>query len=209
MKHAKTLIEAIFWFIIAATVGQLVWAILYMIIYHQNAYGSLPLNIVAYGLPILLSAWACREWKKEQPRWHTEDNVLGGLLTASFVAMVIHVTVEAFLSDIINSYFNLPLIYTIPIALLGLAWWMIRMKPTADTDRLGKILFALPPLAICAMIVHCSIACIIELFREPFTTSFPWWTMPLLIGLIYLVATLLLLIPYLVYTAIQKRKNAN
>lgn len=209
MKNTKTLIDTIFWFTIAATVGQLVWAILYMIIYHQNAYGSLPLNIIAYGLPVLLSVWACREWKKEQPRWHMEDNVLGGLLAASFVAMVVHVTVEAFLSDMINSYFNLPLIYTIPISIFALAWWMIRIKPTAETDRVGKILFALPPLAICAMIVHCSIACVIELFREPSSTSFPWWTMPLLIGLIYLGATLLLLIPYLVYTSIQKRKSAN
>lgn len=207
MKTNKLIVNILFWLITAATLGQLIWAILYMIIYHQNAYGSLPLNVIAYGLPVLLSVWACKEWKKEQPRWHMEDNVMGGLLAASFFAMVIHVTIEAFLSNMINSYFNLPLIYTIPISIFALAWWMIRIKPTAETDRIGKILFTLPPLAICAMIVHCTISIIIETTNNSMTTSAPWWVMPLLIGLIYLVAALLLLIPYLVYTAIQKRKN--
>lgn len=209
MKHTKTLIDTIFWFTIAATVGQLVWAILYMIIYHQNAYGSLPLNIIAYGLPVLLSVWACREWKKEQPRWHTEDNVLGGLLTASFVAMVVHVTIYALLSDILYSYFNLPLIYTIPITLFGLVWWIVRIKPTTQATKISKILYLLPIVTICAMIIHCTISCIVETIRISTATGAPWWVMPLVIGLIYLGATLLLLIPYLVYTSIQKRKSAN
>lgn len=209
MKYNKLIINILFWFSIAATCGQLIWVLLDMIIYKQDAFGSLFLNVIAYGLPILVSAWACREWKKEQPRWHMEDNVLGGLLALSFIVMVIHVTIYGLLSDFINSYFNLPIIYTIPIVLFGFVWWIVRIKPTSDTKLLGKILYALPIITICAMIVHCTISCIVEIIKTSIASGAPWWVMPLIIGLIYLVVALLLLIPYLIYTKIQKRKNAN
>lgn len=153
---------------------------------------SLMLNVIPYGLPIIIFVVVRCGFQRENPRWDKSDSVFAILFSLIYLAMVLHVTFAGAISDFADIYFNVPVIYAIVIAFTGLAWGIARTKPNADTSVIFKVLYVLVILTLAAMVVHCGILFIGEWIRMRNTTSipsssFPWWTMPLLIALLYIV----------------------
>ena len=61
--------------------------------------GSMVMNLIPYGLPILVFASARSACVKDKPRWSISGFVTMTLFALSFLAMSVHVTYEFFCSD--------------------------------------------------------------------------------------------------------------
>ena len=190
---------------VAAALAHFVWAIAD----DEHVYGidGFLLNLLPYGLPILTFALVWRGLKKEQPCWCMADTVLGVLFSLSFIAMAVHVTIAGALQGMANVYFNLPVIYAVPLCLFALIWLAVRLRPQTGAVTVQKVLYALPVLPLAAMVVHCGILCVTELSRDSMASSAPWWVLPLAVAMLYLCIALLLLAVYVVYCAVLRRRQ--
>lgn len=167
---------------------------------------SLPLLVVPYGLPIFVFTWSAATLCKAQPRWQKSDSVFLTLFSLVYFVMAGHVTAEWFFSkeSFANIFFNLPVVYTLPLLFVGIVWLWLRMKPPKHSPFFGKFLYILPLLLFVAAIVHCGI---LSFLPTPPGTSAPWWVMPLMYGLGYLGLALLCMVILGIYRFAQKRKT--
>lgn len=204
-KHYKIIAEIALWLSVAAAAVHLIW---YAVIAggYFDIQSLLLLNVLPYGVPILTFALVRREIRREPLRWNIADTVFGAIVLLCYFAMVINVTVEGCTGDFAGVYFNVPLLYAIPLCITGMTWLFVRMKPKADMPVIGKVLYALPLAAIAAMFVHCGILSI-EALTSKAITSFPWWTAPFFCGIMYLIAVFLLFVLYALYYSVLKRKG--
>ncbi len=166
---------------------------------------------LGYGLPIAVFALARNLLRKETPRWSVSDSVFGGAFLLFYLSMAICVTAVGLSKGIYYAFYNLPLLYLCAFVCLGIAWGTIRMRPRADASAANKVLFALPLAALCAMIVHAAVLGAAEYMRfvsaSPLpAASAPWWTLPLLVSVIYLFAALVLFALYAVSRAVSRRR---
>lgn len=196
MKRYRICGEVLFWVSIAAAVIHFVWA---AVVSRQGGglQGAL-LNVLPYGLPILTFALVRRALRRAEPCWGRADILFAALFSLCYLAMIVHVTVGGIAGDFDHVYYNMPLLYAIPLAAVGLVWAAVRIRPTAEMPVAGKILYALPFAALAAMCIHCGTLAIIEGMRGV-TSSFPWWAAPLLCSIPYLLAALALFGAYAVY----------
>lgn len=166
---------------------------------------------LGYGLPIAVFALARNLLRKETPRWRISDSVFGGAFLVLYLSMAICVTAVGLSKGIYDAFYNLPLLYLCAFVCLGIAWGAVRMRPRADASAANKVLFALPLAALCAMIVHAAVLGAAEYMRFVSdstlpATSAPWWTLPLLVAAIYLLAALVLFALYAVSRAVSRRR---
>ena len=166
---------------------------------------------LGYGLPIAVFALARNLLCKETPRWRISDSVFGGVFLVLYLSMAICVTAVGLSKGIYDAFYNLPLLYLCAFVCLGIAWSAVRMRPRADAPAANKVLFALPLVALCAMVVHVVILDAAEYMRFVSdstlpATSAPWWTLPLLVAAIYLFAALVLFALYAVSRAVSRRR---
>ncbi len=101
------------------------------------------------------------------------------------------------------------MIYTIPIMLFGFVWLITRAIPVAGTPMLGRGLYGIPFLVIVAMVLHCGIIGIVEAVNASASTGAPWWTMLLIVGVLYILGAVLSYIPYAIYRRVKKYNNKN
>lgn len=201
----KTAAAVLFALSVAVTAAHFLWTIGDE--EHALDLGGFLLNVLPYGLPILTYALAWRALRREEARWCMADTVLGILFTLSFLAMAVHVTAAGALQGMADVYFNLPVVYAIPLSLLALVWLAVRLRPQAEASVAKKVLFALPVLPLAAMAVHCGILCVTELSRESLAGSAPWWTLPLVFALLYLIGAALLVAVYAIYCAAARHRQ--
>ena len=157
---------------------------------------SFLLNVIPYGLPILVFSLASHASGKGKPRWSKVGVIMMTLFVLSFLALSAHVTIAYFVSkqDFINTYFNVPLLYAVPLLLFAMLWLATKKAPEQKKTQktvFGKIFNGLPVVLLIAMLIHCGVVAIIDavrLMNKPMATSFPWWAMPLLIALAYIAA---------------------
>lgn len=166
---------------------------------------------LGYGLPIAVFALAHNLLRKETPRWSVSDGVFGGVFLLFYLSMAVCVTAVGLSKGIYYAFYNLPLLYLCAFVCLGIAWGTVRMRPRADASAANKVLFALPLSALCAMVVHVVILGAAEYIRfvsaSPLpATSAPWWTIPLLVAAIYLLAALILFALYAVSRAVSRKR---
>lgn len=204
----KLLSDVLCWLSIAFAVAHFIWCA--GVGYFDLQ--SLLLNVIPYGVPVFTFVLVRREFRRESPRWNKADTVFYVLLTLIYLAMILHVTVQGIIADFTNVYFNVPIIYSIPITLTDVLWLIIRMKPEPHSTVIVKILYTLPLITIVTMVVHCGVLLIIEWTRNINNngfpqTSFPWWGMPLLFGILYLLGVVLLFALYVLYRYVQNRKE--
>ena len=214
MKKHKTIFNLLFFLSIGFTILHLI----FVVISNTMSIGieSVLLNVIPYGLPILVFSSTSRTCRTDKPRWRKAGFIMMTLFALSFLAMSAHVTLAFFFSKeaFINIYFNIPILYAIPMILFALLWVAMKKAPekrAGEKTRVGKFLSALPVLVLIAMLVHCGVVSAIEIYRQvsgPLTTSFPWWVLPLLIAFWYIVALALALVVRGIYNFVQKRKNA-
>ncbi len=185
---------------IAVTVAHLIWIIAY------SAAGrfavdvqSMLLNILPYGIPIAAFALSLRLVARAEKMWGISDVVFFSLILLTFVAMALHVTIEGVIGDFIAVYFNVPIVYAIPLAAIGIVWLIVRARPRGDLPKVGKILYFVPIAVLAAMVVHCGILSAVALSRMTTTTGASWWVIPLAFGLLYLLVAFVLFGVYALY----------
>ena len=166
---------------------------------------------LGYGLPIAVFALAHNLLRKETPRWSVSDGVFGGVFLILYLSMAICVTAVGLSKGIYYAFYNLPLLYLCAFVCLGIAWGTIRMRPRTDASAAKKVLFVLPLAALCAMVVHVVILGAAEYIRFVSAstlpaTSAPWWTLPLLVAAIYLLAALVLFALYALSRAVSRKR---
>ena len=209
-ERCKTISFALLLASVGVFAAHAVWYFIILLL-SDGSYGfnmqSFLLNLLPYGLPILTFALVWRGLKKEQPSWCAADTVLSALFSLSFIAMAVHVTIAGALQGMANVYFNLPVIYAVPLCLFALIWLAVRLRPQTGAVTVQKVLYALPVLPLAAMAVHCGILCVTELSRDTMASSAPWWVLPLAVAMLYLCIALLLLAVYAVYCAVLRRKQ--
>ena len=176
---------------------------------------SFLLNVIPYGLPILVFSLASRASGKGKPRWSKAGANMMALFVLSFLVMSAHVTIAYFASkqDFINTYFNVPLLYAVPLLLFALLWLAMKKAPEQKESKktIGdKIINGLPVALLIAMLIHCGVVAIIDavrLMNKPMATSFPWWAAPLLIALAYIAAIGVSLLIRGIYNYFQRHRK--
>ena len=161
---------------------------------------------VAYGLPIIIFAVSCTKAWRTALGLGVLDVIFLSVIAVIFITMVLHTTIDGFVrSNFINSYFNIPIIYTIPTALIGIIWLLIATRPTISDSLCPKILYSLSLVSVLAMIIHCGTLCLVHL-ADNGTTGAPWWVMPLVFGLAYLLLALAFYIAYRICKKAQRNR---
>ena len=166
---------------------------------------SMILNVIPYGLPILIFYLARRGCKKRSKPWSKRGGLMMALFIVCFLVMSAHVTLAFFSAkeSFVNVYFNVPILYTVPLLLLAILW--AALKPDFKTRSKKKTFFnVLPWILILAMLAHCCVVSAIALCSTEVTTSAPWWVSPLLISLAYIP---LIALAFLIKYAIHKRRS--
>lgn len=191
--------------------------LIFLVISNTMAVGieSLLLNAIPYGLPILVFSSARRACRAEKPRWSKAGFVMMTTFILSFLAMSAHVTLAFFLAKeaFINIYFNVPILYAVPLLLFAMLWLAMRRAPVKRSRKetlVGKFLSALPVFVLIAMLVHCGVVAAIEIYRQvsgPLATSAPWWVMPLLVAFWYVIALMVVLLLRGIYNYAQRHKR--
>lgn len=167
---------------------------------------SMLIIAVAYGLPILIFVIVCVKVWRASLGLGVLDAIFLSVIAVIFITMVLHTTIDGLVkSDFINSYFNIPIIYTIPTAIIGIIWLLMSTHPTKNDKLSSKILYSLTLAAISAMVIHCGTLCIIHL-ADNGTTGAPWWVLPLVFGLAYLLLALVFYIAYYICIKVQRHK---
>lgn len=202
-KKLKTASVTVLWAAVAAAVAHFVWV---AAIGASIDFGSVFLNIVSYGVPVLVFVLAARLFGCEKSAAGMADAVFFALGASVYFAMALHVTIAGAVGDMLSEYLNVPVCYLPFIAAIGLVWLFVRIRPAADAGMVHKVLYALPVVSLAAMVIHCGALCIAELVRDGSVSSAPWWTMPLLCGLCYLVAALVLSGVYVLHAKLCARK---
>ena len=133
----KLLSDVLFWLSIVFAVVHFIWCVC---VGYFDIQGFL-LNVISYGVPVFTFVLVRREFRRESPLWNKADTVFGVLLTLIYLAMILHVTVEGSIADFTNVYFNVPIIYAIPITLIDVLWLIIRTKPKPHSTVIVKILY--------------------------------------------------------------------
>lgn len=174
---------------------------------------SILLNLFPYGLPILIFALAVRSCATDKPRWSRSGIANMTLFALTFIAMSAHVTLAFFYSknSFINVYFNVPIIYLVPLLLFSILWLGTKNVTMNQGKKgvFGKLISILPKLLLIAMVIHTVIASVAEIVRQSGgipSTSAPWWVMPLVISLGYVVAIAFALLLRGIYNRL-KAKN--
>lgn len=202
-KKLKTASVTVLWAAVAAAAAHFVWV---AAIGASIDFGSIFLNIVSYGVPVLVFVLAARLFGREKSAAGMADAVFFALGASVYFAMALHVTIAGAVGDMLSEYLNVPVCYLPFIAAIGLVWLFVRIRPAADAGRVHKVLYALPVVSLAEMVIHCGALCIAELVRDGSVSSAPWWTMPLVCGLCYLVAALVLSGVYVVHAKLCARK---
>lgn len=174
---------------------------------------SMLLNFLPYGLPILIFGLAGRSYESDKPRWSRSGVVNMVLFTLTFIAMSAHVTLAFFYSNnsFANSYFNIPIIYTVPLLLFAVLWYGTKniVNLRGERGAFGKLISVLPKLILIAMAVHIIIASVAEILRQSGglpSTSAPWWVIPLIITTCYIIALAFALLMRGIYDRIKAEK---
>ena len=174
---------------------------------------SLILNVIPYGLPILIFALASRQSSGSTPDWSIAGNVNMTLFALTFVAMSAHVTLAYFFSEesFINVYFNVPIIYSAPLLLFAILWAGTKnsLQNSAEQGILGRIINSLPTLLVIAMVINVVVVSVVEIIRQSgdmLFTSAPWWVSPLLVAFCYVAVISLSLIIRGVYNRIASNR---
>ena len=194
MKKYKTLFQLLY--VLAICVAFL--HLIFLVISNTMAVGieSILLNVIPYGLPIFVFASAVGACREDKARWSKAGFVMMTVFVLSFLAMSAHVTIAYVISrqSFINTYFNVPLLYAVPLLLFAMLW--LATKKTPEQKKVKKTIWdkifnRLPVALLIAMIIHCVVVAIIDavrLMNNALATSAPWWVMPLLIALAYIAA---------------------
>ncbi len=178
----------------------------------QVDVGSIVMNLLPYGLPILVFASARSVCVKDKPRWSLSGFVSMTLFALSFIAMSVHVTYAFFYSSesFINVYFNLPIIYFVPLLLFAILWLGTKRRITVQGEIgiFGKLIIASPAIILAMMVIHVAIASINEIIQQsdglPMTSA-PWWVTSLIISLAYIAALMVALLIRAIYSRIQEK----
>lgn len=191
---------------------------------------SLLLNVIPYGLPILVCSLAVKDSRGNKPLWSNAGFVLAILFGVCYVSMVTHITLMYIIGCVVlksvsyaNLYFNVPIIYGIAMTVLFVFWLMKKSackihnneqtdnKKTSGQLITGKVLFWLPVALTAIMIVNCSILLAIGFSRESgeiLSTSFPTWATALITCIIYLPAiSICTFVSYLYHHYISHKKS--
>ncbi|MBP3402183.1 MAG: hypothetical protein J6K85_03885 [Clostridia bacterium] len=177
----------------------------------QVDVGSMVMNLIPYGLPILVFASARGASVKDKPTWSRSGFLSMALFSLSFLAMSVHVTYAFFNSSqpFINAYFNLPIIYSAPMLLFAILWLGLKRRVTVKGHGVfGKFIVASPAIILVAMVIHVVIASVNEIIEQsdglPMTSA-PWWVTSLIISLAYIAALTIALLIRAIYNRVRKK----
>lgn len=163
--------------------------------------------VIPYGLLIAVFALFRYRFKIIEGKILLADAVFFALFSLIYATMAVHITVDGAINGFKNAYLNLPLIYLAPSMVTAIICAVVQTRPKREDKTLKKVLFVLPVVLLFAMAVHCTALAIIELSRENLITSAPWWTMPLICALCYLVGVALLFGVYTICSRFGKRRT--
>lgn len=179
----------------------------------QVDVGSMVMNLIPYGLPILVFASARSASVKDKPSWSRSGFLSMALFSLSFLAMSVHVTYAFFNSSqsFINVYFNLPIIYSAPMLLFAILWLGLKRRVTVQGSNgiFGKLILASPAVILVAMVIHVVIASINTIIKQSDglpTTSAPWWVTSLIIALVYIAILMIALLIRVIYNHIREKR---
>lgn len=177
----------------------------------QVDVGSMVMNLIPYGLPILVFASARGACVKDKPSWSRSGFLSMALFSLSFLAMSVHVTYAFFNSSqpFINAYFNLPIIYSAPMLLFAILWIGLKRRVTVKGQGVfGKFIVASPAIILVAMVIHVVIASVNEIIEQsdglPMTSA-PWWVTSLIISLAYIAALTIALLIRAIYNRVREK----
>ena len=206
LKTGKIYSAAILCLSVIFTAAHLIWFATFLTT-HSIGFGSLLLIVIAYGMPLAIFTFAFRLTRRDSAVWKVADTMFLSVTAAIFIAMAVHTTIDGVVKgDFFNSYFNIPIIYAIPTAVIGIVWLLTHTRPTKSDTLCPKILYFLALSAIAVMIIHCGTLCLVNL-ADHGTTGAPWWVLPLAFGLGYLVLALLLYIAYYICKKVRRRAD--
>lgn len=206
LRTGKIYSAAILCLSVIFTAAHLIWFATFLTT-HSIGFGSLLLIVIAYGMPLAIFTFAFRLTRRDSAVWKVADTMFLSVTAAIFIAMAVHTTIDGVVKgDFFNSYFNIPIIYAIPTAVIGIVWLLTHTRPTKSDTLCPKILYFLALSAIAVMIIHCGTLCLVNL-ADNGTTGAPWWVLPLAFGLGYLVLALLLYIAF--YICKKVRRHAD
>jgi len=179
----------------------------------QVDVGSMVMNLIPYGLPILVFASARGACVKDKPSWSRSGFLSMALFSLSFLAMSVHVTYAFFNSSqsFINVYFNLPIIYSAPMLLFAILWLGLKKRVTVQGSNgiFGKLILASPAVILVAMVIHVVIASINTIIKQSDglpTTGAPWWVTSLIIALVYIAILMIALLIRVIYNHIREKR---
>lgn len=206
LKTGKIYSAAILCLSVIFTAAHLIWFATFLTT-HSIGFGSLLLIVIAYGMPLAIFTFAFRLTRRDSALWKVADTMFLSVTAAIFIAMAVHTTIDGVVKgDFFNSYFNIPIIYAIPTAVIGIVWLLTHTRPTKSDTLCPKILYFLALSAIAVMIIHCGTLCLVNL-ADNGTTGAPWWVLPLAFGLGYLVLALLLYIAFYICKKVRRRAD--
>lgn len=206
LRTGKIYSAAILCLSVIFTAAHLIWFATFLTT-HSIGFGSLLLIVIAYGMPLAIFTFAFRLTRRDSAVWKVADTMFLSVTAAIFIAMAVHTTIDGVVKgDFFNSYFNIPIIYAIPTAVIGIVWLLTHTRPTKSDTLCPKILYFLALSAIAVMIIHCGTLCLVNL-ADNGTTGAPWWVLPLAFGLGYLVLALLLYIAYYICKKVRRRAD--
>lgn len=206
LKTGKIYSAAVLCLSIAFTAAHLIWFAA-LLTTHPIGFGSLLLIVIAYGMPLAIFTFAFRLTRRDSAVWKVADTMFLSVTAAIFIAMAVHTTIDGVVKgDFFNSYFNIPIIYAIPTAVIGIVWLLTHTRPTKSDTLCPKILYFLALSAIAVMIIHCGTLCLVNI-ADNGTTGAPWWVLPLAFGLGYLVLALLLYIAFYICKKVRRRAD--
>lgn len=206
LRTGKIYSAAILCLSVIFTAAHLIWFATFLTT-HSIGFGSLLLIVIAYGMPLAIFTFAFRLTRRDSAVWKVADTMFLSVTAAIFIAMAVHTTIDGVVKgDFFNSYFNIPIIYAIPTAVIGIVWLLTHTRPTKSDTLCPKILYFLALSAIAVMIIHCGTLCLVNL-ADNGTTGAPWWVLPLAFGLGYLVLALLLYIAFYICKKVRRRAD--
>lgn len=206
LRTGKIYSAAILCLSVIFTAAHLIWFATFLTT-HSIGFGSLLLIVIAYGMPLAIFTFAFRLTRRDSAVWKVADTMFLSATAAIFIAMAVHTTIDGVVKgDFFNSYFNIPIIYAIPTAVIGIVWLLTHTRPTKSDTLCPKILYFLALSAIAVMIIHCGTLCLVNI-ADNGTTGAPWWVLPLAFGLGYLVLALLLYIAFYICKKVRRRAD--
>ncbi len=165
--------------------------------------GSYLLNVIPYLLPIAVALFVF--FKKEVLK---KEIIIYSVFYTIYLAMILHVTILAMIVGIVDAYFNIPLIYGIPL-LLSLIILVMVVKNPREASVVSKSLYGMIFISLVAMVIHSGVVLILDFnhFRsQPVpSSSAPWWIVGLLVASSYLLVCILLSIVY--YFSLKKKAD--